>query len=224
MPPVAHPRPGADCCETPPVSTRSRTATALLCALLVAGCGEEVRKTSSSSSAEESTADVASASVSAGTEEDGTADAPTPPADVEPDTGDASADARVTVSDIRIGAHDGFDRVVFEVGGTGSPGWDVRYVDVAAAQGTGDPVDVAGDAVLQVTLTGVGYPYDTGVEEYARGSSTGADTTVVTEVVWDATYEGTSLAFLGTTAQYPFRVYSLTGPTRVVVDIAHAAG
>ncbi|HZB18797.1 MAG TPA: hypothetical protein VE463_03090 [Blastococcus sp.] len=212
------------------MSTSPRTAAALLCVLLagplLAGCGEDAPETSASSSAtvEEPATGAASESASADTEEEGTADAPDLPADVEPDTADASADARVTVSDIRIGAHEGFDRVVLEVGGTGTPGWDVRYVDVAAAQGTGDPVDVAGDAVLQVTLTGAGYPYDTGVEEYAGGPLTSADTTVLTEVVWGATYEGTSLAFLGTTGQYPFRVYSLTGPTRVVVDIAHAAG
>ena len=80
----------------------------------------------------------------------------------------------------------------------GTPGWDVRYVDEAASQGSGDPVEVAGDAVLQVTLTGVGYPYDTGVEEYAGGPLTAADTEVVTEVVFDATYEGTTVAFVGT--------------------------
>jgi hypothetical protein len=83
-------------------------------------------------------------------------------------------------------------------------------------------VDVAGDAVLQVTLTGAGYPYDTGVEEYAGGPLTGSDTSVVTEVVWDATFEGTSSAFVGTAAQTPFRVYALTNPARVVVEVAHA--
>ena len=226
--PVADPGPGADGCETPPVSTRSRTAAALLCVLLpvLAGCADDARETSASSSGttERPATGGASETASAGTDEEPAVETPDLPADVEPDTADASADARVTVSDIRIGAHDGFDRVVLEVGGTGTPGWDVRYVDAATAQGSGNPVDVAGDAVLQVTLTGAGYPYDTGVAEYAGGPLTSADTTVLTEVVWGATYEGTSLAFLGTTGQYPFRVYSLTGPTRVVVDIAHAAG
>jgi hypothetical protein len=230
MAPVAHPGAGAEGCETPPVSSRPRTPAALLCVLLaaplLAGCGEVARETSTSSSAtaEQPATGAASETASAGTEEELTEDAPDLPADVEPDTADASADARVTVSDIRIGAHDGFDRVVLEVGGTGTPGWDVRYVDAAASQGSGDPVDVAGDAVLQVTLTGAGYPYETGVEEYAGGPLTSADTTVLTEVVWDATFEGTSVAFLGTTGRSPFRVYGLTGPTRVVVDIAHAAG
>jgi hypothetical protein len=126
----------------------------------------------------------------------------------------------VTVSDIRVGRHEGFDRVVFEVGGTGTPGWDVRYVDEASSQGSGDPVEVDGDAVLQVTLTGAGYPYDTGVDEFSGGPVTG-DSVVVTEVVWDATFEGTSVAFVGTSGEVPFRVYELTDPTRVVLEVAH---
>jgi hypothetical protein len=155
------------------------------------------------------------------TADDGSTDVPPFPADAEADTAEASPDAQVTVSDIRIGRHDGFDRVVLEVGGEGLPGWDVRYVDQASSQGKGDPVEVAGSAVLQVTLTGAGYPYDTGVEEHPGRTPLSAESTeVVTEVVFDSTYEGTSVAFVGTTEQVPFRVYLLEDPTRVVIEIA----
>ena len=113
--------------------------------------------------------------------------------------------------------------MVLEVGGEGTPGWDVRYVDQPSSQGKGDPVEVAGDAVLQVTLTGAGYPYDTGVEEYsAAGPLSVPDTETVTEVVFDATFEGTTVAFVGTKARAPFRVYLLEAPTRVVLEVAHA--
>jgi hypothetical protein len=230
--PVADPGRGAKCCETSLVSTRPRTAAVLLSLLLagpvlLAGCGDdgtsEAGATSSASTqppskegSEESTADAAAPT------ETETADAPDFVANTDADLQAASADAAVTVSAIRIGAHDGFDRVVFEVGGTGTPGWDVRYVDTASSQGSGDPVDVAGNAVLQVTVTGAGYPYDTGVEEYAGGPLTGSGTSAVTEVVWNATFEGTSVAFIGTAAENPFRVYALSDPTRVVVEVAHA--
>jgi hypothetical protein len=225
---VAHPGAGALSCETSPVSTRPRTAAVLLSLILagpvlLAGCGGDgTSEPGASSSAATDEPSTGAASESTAAAADGTGDAPDFPADTEADTEEASADASVTVSAIRIGGHDGFDRVVFEVGGTGTPGWDVRYVEAASSQGSGDPVDVAGDAVLQVTLTGAGYPYDTGVEEYAGGPLTGSDTSVVTEVVWDATFEGTSSAFVGTAAQNPFRVYALTNPARVVVEVAHA--
>ena len=71
------------------------------------------------------------------------------------------------MTDIRVGRHDGFDRVVIEVGGTGIPGWDARYVDDPRSQGSGDPVEVDGAAVLQVGVTGIGLPTDTGVPGYA---------------------------------------------------------
>jgi hypothetical protein len=155
--------------------------------------------------------------------EDGDADAPPFPADASPDTQDASSDAMVTVRDIRIGRQDGFDRIVFEVGGAGAPGWDVRYVDAAASQGSGDPVDVEGSAILRVTITGAGYPYDTGVEEFASADPlTAAGTEVVQDVVFDATYEGTTVAFAGTTGPAPFRVFALQNPARVVVDVRDA--
>ncbi|TYP87870.1 AMIN-like domain-containing (lipo)protein [Blastococcus xanthinilyticus] len=144
-------------------------------------------------------------------------------ANTEPDTQEPSADARLTVSDIRITGEDGFDRVVLDLGGEGTPGWDVRYVDSASAPGSGQAVDVAGNAVLQLELTGAGYPYDTGVEEYSGPVPlTSADTSTVTEVVFQATYEGTTTAFVGAQERAPFRVYAEENPARVVIEVAHA--
>ncbi|MGY2083655.1 AMIN-like domain-containing (lipo)protein [Blastococcus sp. SYSU DS0539] len=144
-------------------------------------------------------------------------------ADTEPDTGDASSDARVTVRDVRVGTSDGYDRVVFEVAGAGTPGWDVRYVDEASAPGSGAAIEVAGDAVLQVQIIGAGYPYDTGVEEYSGPDPlTAPDTGAVTEVLFEATYEGVTTAFIGTGDRTPFRVHLLEDPARVVVDVRHA--
>ena len=48
----------------------------------------------------------------------------------------------------------------------------------------------------------------------------GNGTQTVTEVAWDATFEGTSVAFVGTTGEAPFRVYALEDPTRLVVEVA----
>jgi hypothetical protein len=210
------------------VNTRPRTAALLLLTLLtgpaLVGCGGgDAAETSAESSptAEESAGAGSTAQASeAGTSDEETADAPAFPADAAPDTAEASSGASVTVGDVRIGHHDGYDRVVFEVGGTGTPGWDVQYVDEATSQGSGDAVDVAGDDVLQVTLTGAGYPYETGVEEFARGPMSAADTGVVTGAFFDATFEGTTVTFVGTTAEAPFRVFLLENPTRVVLDVA----
>jgi hypothetical protein len=190
--------------------------------VVLAGCGggaadhESVATSGTrASSPVEKTAD-------AGTATEGATKAPTFSANTDPDTADPSSGASVTVRDIRLGRQDGFDRVAFEVGGTGTPGWDVRYVDAASSPGSGKPVAVAGGAVLQVSLTGAGYPYATGVKEYsAHGPLTSGGTGAVTEVVFDATFEGTTTAFVGTRTKAPFRVYLLQNPTRVVLEVAH---
>ena len=197
----------------------------LLTAVLLAGCATaDPATTPSASTGDAPSTDTGSAAPSPGTD-DAATDVPTdaPPFEggTQPATREASADALVTVSDIRTGRQDGYDRVVLELGGTGTPGWDVRYVDQAYSQGMGSPVEVAGDAVLQVTVTGAGYPFDTGVEEWAGPDPLPGDgTQTVTEVAWDATFEGTSVAVVGTTGEAPFRVYALEDPTRIVVEVA----
>jgi hypothetical protein len=191
--------------------------------VVLAGCGGgATAERSSSASLTPADRAAATATFADGvTAQDSVTNAPPFAGDAQPDSAGSSSGAAVTVSDIRVGRQDGFDRVVFEVGGTGTPGWDVRYVDAASSQGSGKPVAVAGHAVLQVTLTGAAYPYETGVKEYsASGPLSGAGTKSVTEVVFDATYEGTAMAFVGTTARAPFRVYLLANPARVVIEVA----
>lgn len=212
---------------------RSRLAPGLTAVLTAAavlsGCtggeagvpGETSAASSASTSAEQSSA--APSTGGGYTGEDGGTDAPPDTVNTDPDTADPSGDALVTVTDIRIGRHTGFDRVVFEVDGTGTPGWDARYVDDPASQGSGDPVDVEGEAALQVTLTGIGLPHDTGVEEWSGPDPLSiSETRTVTEVAWDATFEGQSVAFIGTTTEAPFRVFLLEDPVRVVVEVVDA--
>ena len=146
------------------------------------------------------------------------------PADTSEDTGEASG-GPWTVVDLRIGRQDGFDRVVFEAGtgsgGEGTPGWRVRYTDDPRTQGRGDVVEVAGDATLEVVLTGTGYPFDTGVEPYDGPNPYAVRSTeLVTEVRLGAVFEGQTLAFVGVTEEAPFRVYALADPPRVVLEVA----
>ncbi|MFF2833752.1 hypothetical protein ACFVSK_18450 [Cellulosimicrobium cellulans] len=153
---------------------------------------------------------------------DDATEAPLPfPANTDPDTQDPSADAALTVTDIRVGHHDGYDRVVFELGGTGTPGWRVEYVDQPVDDGKGDVVAVDGDAYLQVMISGSGYPMDTGVDEYAGPNPVRAgDDGEVEEVLLRGVFEGYTQAFVGVDdEQRPFRVFSLEDPTRVVVDV-----
>ncbi len=142
--------------------------------------------------------------------------------DAEPEVGEASR-PMVSVTDVRLGRHNGFDRIVFEIGGEGQAGWDVRYVDEARAAGSGFPIDVDGEAILRVRLDNIALPPDApaGVEPWdgpERLRLEGAGP--VAEVIEDKVYEGVQTFFVGVTDATPFQVNRLQSPQRVVVDVA----
>lgn len=59
------------------------------------------------------------------------------------------------LDEVRIGAHAGFDRIVFEHSGDGLPGWRTEYVDQPTQPGSGHDIEMAGDAYLAVYVTGL---------------------------------------------------------------------
>lgn len=201
-----------------------RRSTALLTAALLAGtlaaCGGDQEQVSSSGSSV-STAPSASATPSSAAPSAEASPVPdsagTEPVETEPVGGPLSVTA------VRVAAQDGYDRVVFELDGTepGEPGWRVAYTDAPSAQGSGEPVAVTGAATLGIDLTGVGYPFDTGVTEVSGDPTLPAGLGVVTDVVLGAVFEGRYQAFIGLSAESRFTVTRLADPARVVVDIFH---
>ncbi|MFZ2530732.1 MAG: hypothetical protein WAX14_24295 [Rhodococcus sp. (in: high G+C Gram-positive bacteria)] len=155
-----------------------------------------------------------------------TATGPAESANLPVDATDKSAQpepgSTLTVTDIRTGVHDGFDRVVYELGGTGAPGWRVGYVDRAVQDGSGNDVPVAGGAILQVLIDGSAYPFDSGVDPYAGPQPVlAAPGGSVVEVNGAGVFEGVTQSFIGIAEPgTAFSVYSLTGPTRLVIDVA----
>lgn len=141
---------------------------------------------------------------------------------------------QATVAGARVGRHDCYDRLVVDLAGRPAAGFDVRYIDPPfRADGSGDPLFVAGGAVLQVVVRAPAYD--------DSGSSTvpwASPGTVITrpdqldargfrtfeDLVWGGSFEGQSSFGLGVRARLPFRVFQLDGPgngTRLVVDVAH---
>jgi hypothetical protein len=148
------------------------------------------------------------------------ADAPPFPADTLPDTSAASAGAFLSPVNLRFGVHDGYDRVVLDLEGTGKPGWLSQYVDVPRAEGSGSVVTLAGTAYLQTTVKGVTYPTEVGAKPYIglqRFSPASAG--VVKEVVYGSVFEGQAEVYIGLASKQPFRVFLLENPTRIVIDI-----
>ncbi len=199
-------------------------ALALLVGMLATACTGDADPSASSGRPEtpQATTPSAAASTSARSPE-ATQALETAPfsADTSPDV-EQFTGGPLSVTAVRVARQSGFDRVVFELDGEqeGAPGWRVEYVDDPRRDGSGDPVEVEGDATLVVLIDGVGYPQDTGREE-AGDVELPSDLRVLRDVELGAVFEGTYEAFLGTARQAPFRVFRLADPARVVVDVRH---
>ncbi|WP_149361989.1 AMIN-like domain-containing (lipo)protein [Lolliginicoccus suaedae] len=129
----------------------------------------------------------------------------------------------LSVTDIRVGEHDGYTRIVVDLAGQGNqPGYDIRYVDAAYAGGSGDPIAVSGDAILAFNVTGWGYPFDTGVDPYSGPKTIGGPGSgSVAEIEVGTFNEGVAQMFVGVRGgQREFTAMTLTNPPRVVLDIS----
>lgn len=133
-----------------------------------------------------------------------------------PRTAEASGEPLLPVA-VRTGEHAGFGRVVVELAGDGVPGWRIEYVDRAVEDGRGEEVDVDGEAILGVHITGTRYPEE-GEDHPARQVVEGGD--VIEEVHFLGTFEGLTQLFVGVDdGVADYRVFVLADPARVVIDI-----
>lgn len=122
-------------------------------------------------------------------------------------------------TDIRVGDHACFERVVIELAGSGDfPGWAAEYVDGPVSLGESDEkVEIAGDATLLVrmgmwmpTMEGDGYSGPTDI----------SPTTVdhIAELRQTENWEGYSIWAIGLDDEYPFTVTVQHAPERLVID------
>ena len=123
--------------------------------------------------------------------------------------------------DVRVGTHDGYDRVVFEFD-NGVP----EYVLTAAEppyteDPSGHPIEIDGAAVLQLVLLGATrfdeefQPTYDGDTEFAPGFPS------VVNLVEAGDFEAVSSWYIGLADDACVRVLALDGPDRLVVDIEH---
>lgn len=127
-----------------------------------------------------------------------------------------------TLRKVRVGRHDGFDRLVFEFDG-GQPGYSVRYVPVARTDGLGAPIATLGTVALQihlqaesVDLQAQGFP----LTFEPDGPITPRYPTL-RQVRYGGFFEGGSTFAAGLTGRSGFRLLELTGPPRLAIDVAH---
>ena len=128
---------------------------------------------------------------------------------------DTSSPSGSAISDVRVGANEGFDRFVIEFDAAVGA-YFVSYVDQITEDGSGAVVPIEGAALVQVSLNGIPN------EPLAPQETIEAGLTGLVEVVGaGAGFEATVSYGLGTAQAAGFRVFTLPEPSRLVVDIAH---
>lgn len=106
--------------------------------------------------------------------------------------------------------------------GQGQAGWKVRYIDEAIAAGSGGTIEVDGDAIIEVTLTGIALPteLDEGLWDDGEIDVQGEG---IVEIIDQSVFEGQQQIFIGTTGLNDFSVERLDDPRRSYLDVDHAS-
>ncbi|MCW2508744.1 MAG: hypothetical protein JWR28_585 [Modestobacter sp.] len=129
-----------------------------------------------------------------------------------------------TVSNVGAGQHACFDRLVVDLAGVARAGYDVRYVPELRADGSGALIPLRGGAVLQVVVRAPAYD-DNGNATYQPADPQEVVGTAgfrtFRQVAWAGSFEGNTTLGIGPRARLPFRVFTLDGPERIVIDVAH---
>ena len=154
-----------------------------------------------------------------------------PPAPVvcEPQTGGEDG-VFMNLTDVRVGAHDGFDRIVFEfaepkpnpAGNGGIPYYEIRQAKPPFTQDPSDlPLDVFGDAFVQLVVQGAtGYDFD-GNPTYGGSRLLTPGFGTLAEAAQAGDFEATLSWVLGLSRPTCWDVQELHNPDRLVIDFHH---
>ena len=165
-----------------PTRNRALCAALAVTALTVAGCGAETGDTEPSvepetrsvtTSAASSTAPASTSAAADNTTEADTKDvsAAAAPAGAQSDTPFTLEDTHLQnpghpelqIEDVRAGSHEGVDRVVVELSGTGTPNVLAGYTADPRQQASGLPLVPAGNAYFELIIQGV--PWSMGLSD-----------------------------------------------------------
>lgn len=140
-----------------------------------------------------------------------------PPFTTDPKTAPGSGD-QAEIFGLATGCHDGFDRLVLRAR-EGTPQYDVRYVRRIRSDGSGAIVRLKGSVRLRVVLQNARAHTDAGAPLIP-----GARTPLcpnLRQVKLAGDFEGVVTLGLGLRRKNGFRVFRLTNPRRLVIDVAH---
>lgn len=209
-------------------SRRAFSALGLIATVALAACtagGASPGSPGPSSSAIDSAAAEPSISASplASVEPSATSSEPTeslPPFACTPSLSVASTTDRAQITDVRVGTHDGYDRVVFEFA-AGIPDAVIEGVlPPFYADPSGLQLPVAGTAFLRVTMHGASKLSPEGGVTYSGATNFEPGFDRLLQLIEGGDFEAVSTWYLGLDGAGCYRVLTLADPSRLVIDIA----
>lgn len=125
------------------------------------------------------------------------------------------------ITGVRIGVQEGFDRVVLDLTGEEPQlGWSASFQPEAIADPSGEPLEMEGEGFLEVSVAGIDWARES--PERYDGAAVNADSaTVVTQVNFGGLFEGHQQVVIGLKSHTAYRVFALSGPARIVIDVRH---
>ena len=130
------------------------------------------------------------------------------------------------LTDVRVGTHDGYDRVVFEFVSRGSPARDAATFEIAKATApyvedpSGRPIMIAGTTVLGITFRGATTQTLDSRSSYNGSRAFAPRFPILTELKSRGDFEAVNSWLAGTSGASCLKAQVLTNPTRLVVDLS----
>ena len=131
--------------------------------------------------------------------------------------------ARANITDVRVGSHADYDRVVFEFT-DGLPEASLERAEPPFTQdASGAPIDVEGSSFLRLVMRGGTKQTEAGTSSYDGPLDFDPGFATLVDLIEGGDFEAQSTWYLGLTSEACVRVITLTddGPPRLVIDVEH---
>ena len=195
--------------------------------LLLAACGSPTALSSAGSSVAASKSPASSAPASQPSPQPSAAGTPLPTVEPSGESGFAcdlpvegsGTVARANITDVRVGTHDGYDRIVFQFRG-GIPEYAIEAATPPfMADPSGLPLAVDGSAFVRIALRGGTAQTETGASSYSGPRNFHVAFPTLVNLVEAGDFEAVSSWYAGLSHSACLRVSTLTAPDRLVIDV-----
>jgi hypothetical protein len=133
----------------------------------------------------------------------------------------AGTTPRAQITDLQVAAHDGYDRIVYTFA-AGMPQVSVEAATPPLTQdASGATMRVEGNAFLRLVLHGGTIQLPAGGVSYGGAVSMTPRFTRLADLQSSGDFEAVNSWYIGLSSQACVRVFTLAGPSRLVIDLRH---